>query len=268
MNERDAERLETFVSRVCDFLDSKDINVHYKDQFYKATSSIELIDGTLVPIATEGSVVLHNEFRSYIIKTLLKYIRLMLDSTDHRLFGFAERPLMEFITNWVFIAVSSESIPTKDKERIVTLLFAGHYKYIDNSSLQLQIYLDQKGSHLTRKDLHALNTLELTPYFNRIWSILKDDAIKKRSLSDNLAFLNSHTGYQHVLGYQHMTTHANPLSINELVGDHDRNTRHKIVLVFYLRQTIEYFKDTDPTEYRKLKYLFDKFWDNKKIILS
>ena len=268
IGERDRERLEAFINKVLTFLETKNTNTYYKEQRFDPSGRVELMDGRIVPAVTEGPVMLHNEFQSFVIGTLLRYTHLMRKNLDNQLFGFAERPLMEFITTWVFIAVSSNSVPHEDRERIITLLFAGHYKFIEDDQRQLSVYLEQKGGNLLKSDRHALNALTMMPFFNRIWSLLKDEMIKKRALSDNISFLRTQSGYQQIIGHQHMRTHANPLSINELVGTHDQASRHHLLMCFYLRQVIEYFRETDNNGYRKMRYAFDKFWDNHKISID
>ncbi len=254
INKRDADRLNFFIDRVVDFLESKNISQYYTETSFNPNVGIELIDGTILPVATEGPMVLHNEFNAFITGILIRYIELMRQNSDNRLFGFAERPLLDFITSWVFITVSKNSVTFEDRERVITLLFAGNYKYIENGDGSFDTYILGKGSNLTKKYLHALRTLEVMPYFNRLWGIFKDEILKKKSLSNSLSYLEQHAGYLNIIGHQHMRVHANLLSLNELSSNTDQEPRHLVMLALYLRQVVDYYRESDYLPLRLISH--------------
>lgn len=266
INSRDSERLDSFIEQTRQFLTSQSKGDYYREDipFDPSSGMIEMLNGEKRVANSEDVFVLDNEFRSFIIGILIKYIDLLMENLGNPLFGLGERTLYEFIIEWVFITIHPE-VKSSQVNRLKSLLFAGYYKHVDSDPTAYNRYLAGRKHFLTTKDIDALNTKNFEEINDYVWGIITGAVgtydKKNRKVMDDLI---GKVLYKH----QSMRVHANPFALNEMLGDIDRTPRHRLVIAFYLRQIIEYFKESHPDEYKRLKYRFDKFWNNSKIQLD
>jgi hypothetical protein len=268
INDRDQERLDNFLKRFFEFLESKKTNtVYVKESKHNPANLIELIDGLILPAEVEAPFVLDNEFRTFVIENLLEFMQIMHKEAGGKLFGFAERSLYEYLTTWGFLFIS-EDIDEKHTARLKALLFAGHYKFIEENTRALKTYLEVKGKHFKPRDNEQLNSSgDDIKFFDYQWNV----AIGMRNHygQDRYeSFLKTQIGFKRIYSHQSMRVHGNPLSINETVSNNETKARHQLLLAFYARQAMDYFKASDPQEYEKIVYLYEKFIKNNRIKLD
>lgn len=259
INDTDNDRLMLFMEDALDFLRSKTANKYYAEN--PSARSIELLDGSVVPASEEGVFVLDNEFEAYIVGNLVKYIEMMIENINNSMFGLGERTLYEYITGWLFLAVSGH-VHEKDVNRMKALLFAGFYKHVAEDRGGLKRYMEGRSSALLPKDMERLDSLNFTEFNDYIWKVLNGIVgqypfVRKGTIDR----LGGGIMYKH----QSMTLHANPTAIGELVSTMDKTVRHRLIVAFNLRQAIEYYRGTGRLEANRLIYSFDKFWKNHKI---
>ena len=219
----------------------------------------------VLPPGFKGEYLLEIEFESFVIKNLYKFMSTMNESAGNGLFGFAERTLYEFITSWVFLFVHPQ-VRVKHRHRLAALLFAGHFKLIEQDMDVYRRYMERHGQYLTGVDKQRLNEVE--PYykfFDYVWEVRKGIAnFYEKNLSHS--FLKD-LQLEQIIAHQHMRVHANPMSLNENNSDYEKVIRHKLLLAYYLRQIIDYYRHIDGRAYERLKYRYEKFVKNNKIRL-
>ncbi len=120
---------------------------------------IELKGGILVQESTESVLVLDKEYTNTLLDRVVELYKEITTNIELPLVGFAERPLFELITLWLFIQLH-ESVEKEIRERIKVLLFAGHYKFY-GSKQSLNNYLRSRGDKLTRLDKSKLMSEKL-----------------------------------------------------------------------------------------------------------
>lgn len=268
INQRDEERLTAFIEALLTFVKQESKYKAYPEKTsFNPAELIERIDGLVIPAQLEAPFVLDNEFRAFILDNFYKFMKLMLDEVDNKLFGFGERPLYEYLTTWVFLFVNTD-IKLKHQNRLKALILAGHYKYIIENDSDYRTYMARKGQYLTDKDKEWLQlTGQQHKFHDYVWEVRK--GVRNSYLkSDYEGFLDSQVEFSRIFSHQSMRVHANPLAVTELVNDHEIRVRHLLLLGYYARQAVDYFKSSNPKEHEKLVYLYDKFQKNNKIKLS
>ena len=257
ITERDSGRLESFTVDALEFLRSKTANKYYADD--STANNIRLLDGTIVPLNEEAIFVLDNEFEAFIVGNLVKYVELLLENVGNRMFGLGERTLYEYVTGWLFLAVSGK-VEQMHIDRMKALLFAGFYKDVDSISSNYDKYIARRGEWLEPKDMQKLDECGFTEFNDYIWKVLSGVVggypIARKGTLDRLggAILYKH---------QSMRLHANPNAMAELLSDLEKTTRHRLVIAFNLRQAVEFYRGDRVAD--SLVYRFDKLWRENTI---
>lgn len=269
INEADKNRLEDFFKYFFDFLDSKISNKTYVNESrHDPAKFIERIDGLILPAEIEAPFVLDEEFKVFITENMSKFMKMMYENVSSQIFGFAERPLYEYVVTWGFIFISP-GIDEKHLNRLKALLFAGHYKFVEHNEKALGIYLSKKLKYLTDKDLEHLNKPDNgSAFFDYQWKVAV--GIRNHYGKDRFeSFLGGkNIGFPQIFAHQSMRVHGNPLSINETVNNSEVANRHLLLLTYYALQIMEYFKGEDHDGYDKVLYRYEKFKKNNKIRLD
>lgn len=253
----DSEKLELFTLEAIDFLETKTENRYYADT--ASIENLQLLDGTIRSINEEGVFVLDNEFQAFIVGNLVKYLKLLKENVNNPMFGLGERTLYEYVTGWLFLAVSGH-VDDESVNRAKTLLFAGFYKHVGSNQEDFAVYMKSKGQHIKEKDIDKLSSLSFIEFNDYIWKVVHGIVggykIVRKGTIDKL-------GGQLLYGHQSMRLHANPNAILELVSKDDKSVRHRLVIAFNLRQAVEYYRGEKTAD--SLIYKFDKFWKENTI---
>lgn len=257
INDTDSEKLERFTVQAIEFLETKTENRYYAD--ITSIENLRLLDGTMRSISEEGVFVLDNEFQAFIVGNLVKYLKLLRENIDNPMFGLGERTLYEYVTGWLFLAVSGH-VDDKNINRAKTLLFAGFYKHVSSIHGGFTVYMRSKSQYINEKDEEKLTSLSFIEFNDYVWKVMHGIVggykIVRKGTIDRL-------GGQLLYGHQSMRLHANPNAILELVSRADKSVRHRLVVAFNLRQAIEYYRGDRTAD--SLIYRFDKFWAEKEI---
>jgi hypothetical protein len=267
INEKDQGRLDDFFSLFFDFLHNQNTEQVEVDRsrvnIYKSSRGSEKL---VMPTEFDEPFILDDVFRVFVIANLFKMMRLMYEESGSQLFGFAERSLYEYITTWGYLFIS-DGASKKHTNRLKTLILAGHFRFIINDPKVLKNYLGSKGESLTEKDLEMLNIdADQDKFFDYQWKVAV--GIKNGYGPERYEFyLHTHLGIRRINSHQNMRVHANPLSINEIVSNTDVEGRHQFLLALYARQVMDYFKHSNPKDFQKVTYLYDKFMKNHRIQL-
>jgi hypothetical protein len=257
ISDSDSEKLEKFTLGAIDFLRTKTANRYYAENM--SIQGIELLDGTIRSIEEEGVFVLDNEFQGFIVDHLVKYVELLKENIDNPMFGLGERTLYEYVTGWLFLAVSGH-VDEESVNRAKALLFAGFHKHVGSEPGGFEKYMQRRGQYFNEKDIEKLDNLSFTEFNDYIWKVMHGIVggykIARKGTIDRL-------GGRILYGHQSMRLHANPNAILELVSGADKSVRHRLVIAFNLRQAVEYYRGEKAVD--SLIYKFDKFWRENKI---
>lgn len=257
ISDSDSEKLERFTVEAIEFFKTKTINNYYADNI--SVQGIHLLDGSIRSVEEEGVFVLDNEFQSFIVGELVKYVELLKENIDNPLFGLGERTLYEYVTGWLFLAVGGH-VDERDVNRAKALLFAGFHKHVGSEPGGFERYMQSRAQYLKDKDIEKLDSLSFTEINDYVWKVMHGIVggykIARKGTIDSLG--------GHILyGHQSMRLHANPNAILELVDKADKSVRFRLVIAFNLRQAVEYYR-TERNAGR-LIYNFDRFWRENTI---
>ena len=257
ISDSDSEKVERFTNEAIEFLITKKGNRYYTDEM--TIAGIHLMDGSIRSVEEEGIFVLDNEFQSFIVDSLIKYVELLRENVDNPMFGLGERTPYEYVTGWLFLAVAGH-VAVEDVNRAKALLFAGFYKHVGTEPGGFERYMDNRGQYLNKKDFDKLDSLNFTEFNDYLWKVMHGIVggyeIVRKGTIDRL-------GGKILYGHQSMRLHANPNAIIELVAKSDKSIRHRLVIAFNLRQAVEYYRGENGAD--RLIYNFDRFWRENKI---
>lgn len=262
------KEIDRFISAFIDFAKSGDSNKHYKSfsRYNPDSGIIEMKSGILVPAKEESVLVLDKEYEQFLFQQTHTFVAALMQDIESKLFGFAERSFMEFTTVWLFITFHPNIAPTQ-KNRVKTLLFAGHYKIILENENDLKIYLKLRGKFLHQSDISYLKRTDITHklYFNR----LRKKALKIAENSagrEQMSVISRISNASGIKSFQSMQVHANPLSLNEAFANKETRIRRKLLVAIICAQICAYFDDRgDSAEASRLLAEFNGFASHLKI---
>lgn len=264
MNDTDKSRLEDFIRLSVEYIERKSKQSNVNNDF--VIDRYGFVTGTgsnPKDRKYRGNFLLDIDFQQQLLSSLLKMINDLRSNINTSLFGFAERPLYEYITTWVFLFAHPDVKPLH-RRRASCLLLAGNFKFLEQNDVAYDKFLSINKKYLTPSNLTQLDrSKDGLEYYRYLWQVVRDFS-NSYEFNVRHSFLKDYE-ISAIIGHQHMRVHANPLSIIETYSNTDKEVRHLLLVSYYLMQVVTYYRHDNARDYEKLNYRFQKFVKNHKI---